>query len=495
MIRQARLWLACLAGAAVLLGGCAKAPLASVPRAERAAIAARLSADIETLASDEFGGRQPGTPGGRLSVDYLTQRFGEVGLQSGTNDPGNPWRAPVRLTRFRADQSKIELVVEGRTVTLDPLEGIAVTTRKRELIAEGELVFVGYEAQMPIESVMGKVVLMLADESLNPERRILFEAKRASAVIVVPDVENAIEGAFVLRVRQEAGRERVALTGEIDEAFAVVASTQAMARAFGKARWDALRGAAREADFTPIALDAFVNIEATSERRDFTSYNVLGRLPGTKPDAQAVLLMAHWDHLGECAPLSAQDRICNGAVDNASGIASVLELTRRLVKTGPYERDIYVLATSAEELGLLGAKAFAANPPIPLDSLVAAFNFDSVAIAPAGSPIGFIGEGRTPLDPLVLQTVLETGRDLGNRDFAERFIERQDAWVLLQKGVPAIKLSSSFASPITSQPYFENHYHKPSDESDMIELGGAIDDLLLHEVLVQRLAIWAGTRP
>ncbi|MEL6237331.1 MAG: M28 family peptidase, partial [Pseudomonadota bacterium] len=404
-------------------------------------------------------------------------------------------RAPVRLTRFRADQSKIELVVVGRTVTLDPLEGIAVTTRKRELIAEGELVFVGYEAQMPIESVMGKVVLMLADESLNPERRILFEAKRASAVIVVPDVENAIEGAFVLRVRQEAGRERVALTGEIDEAFAVVASTQAMARTFGKARWDALRGAAREADFTPIALDALVNIEATSERRDFTSYNVLGRLPGTKPDAQAVLLMAHWDHLGECAPLSAQDRICNGAVDNASGIASVLELTRRLVKTGPYERDIYVLATSAEELGLLGAKAFAANPPIPLDSLVAAFNFDSVAIAPAGSPIGFIGEGRTPLDPLVLQTVLETGRDLGNRDFAERFIERQDAWVLLQKGVPAIKLSSSFASPITSQPYFENHYHKPSDESDMIELGGAIDDLLLHEVLVQRLAIWAGTRP
>ncbi|MEO0872193.1 MAG: M20/M25/M40 family metallo-hydrolase, partial [Pseudomonadota bacterium] len=146
---------------------------------------------------------------------------------------------------------------------------------------------------------------------------------------------------------------------------------------------------------------------------------MIGRLAGTKPDAKsdtgAVLLMAHWDHLGLCGPEGAEDRICNGAIDNASGIAVMLELARRLAEAGPYENDIYVLATSAEESGLLGAQAFAANPPLPLESIIAAFNFDSVALAKAGAPVGFIGEGRTSLDPLVLQVMAEAERDLGNR--------------------------------------------------------------------------------
>ncbi|MEM6856420.1 MAG: M28 family peptidase [Pseudomonadota bacterium] len=500
MIRNARLWLACLVGAAALLGGCAKAPLASAPRAERAAIAERLTADIQTLASDGFAGRQPGTPGGQLTVDYLTRRFAQVGLTSGTNDPGNPWRAPVALTRYQADRGKVEFVVEGRQVELSPLEAIAVTTRKRELIADAEMVFVGYGSPaIATGDVMGKVVIMLSDDSLNPERRILLETKQASAVIVVPDVESALEGGFVFRVRQATSRERVSLTGEIDEAFAVVADRKAMARAFGIARWDALVEAAKADDFAPVAIDAIANIEARSNRRDFTSYNVIGRIAGSKPegnpDTGAVLLMAHWDHLGMCRPEGVQDRICNGAIDNASGIALMLELTRRLAAAGPFENDIYVLATSAEESGLLGAQAFAANPPLPLENIIAAFNFDSVALAKSGAPVGFIGEGRTSLDPLVLQVMAEAERDLGNRELAQGFIERLDSWVLLQKGVPAVMLSSAFGSEITLGPFLEREYHSPQDEAAGIELGGAIDDLLLHEELVKRLAIPAQPSP
>ena len=223
-------------------------------------------------------------------------------------------------------------------------------------------------------------------------------------------------------------------------------------------------------------------------RRAFTSYNVLGLLPGQVRGSGAVLLLAHWDHLGECGPEGAEDRICNGAVDNASGVALMLELARRLADAGPFERDIYVLATSAEESGLLGAHAFVASPPIPLDTIIAAFNFDSVALAPAGSPVGFVGEGRTQLDAVVLQQLLKEGRDLGNRDYAERYVQRQDAWALLQKGVPAVMLSSAFASEITAGPFFGGAYHSPDDEVGAIELGGAIDDLLLHEALVKRLA-------
>ncbi|MEM6585468.1 MAG: peptidase M28, partial [Pseudomonadota bacterium] len=125
----------------------------------------------------------------------------------------------------------------------------------------------------------------------------------------------------------------------------------------------------------------------------------------------------------------------------------------------------------------------------PLDSVIAAFNFDTVALAPAGAPVGFVGEGRTPLDTIVLEEMLAEGRDLGDRAYAERFVQRQDAWALLQKGVPAVLLSSAFASQITSGPFFGGAYHSPDDEVGAIELGGAIDDLLLHEALVKRLAI------
>ena len=466
------------------LGACAKAPLSGLGPLERDAIAARMMVDIETLASDEFAGRKPGTPGGLQTVEYLTQRFAEVGLTSGTNDPGNPWRAPVSLTSVRAGESAIEIVVAGEAITLTREEGVAVTTRQQELIADGEMVFVGYGApDLPAERVMGKVVVMLADQSLNPERRVLLESKQANAVIVVTDTPAAVAG-----IREESGRESLDLTGEIDEVFAAVATQRAMARVFGEARWNAWVAAAEREDFAPIDLDATANIEAKAERRDFTSFNVVGRLAGTNPDAEAVLLIAHWDHLGICRPEGAPDRICNGARDNASGVALMLELARRLADAGPFERDIYVLATTAEEAGLLGAKAFAANPPLPLQSLVAACNFDTVALAPAGSPLGFVGEGRTTLDRLVFEELLVAGRSLGDRDYADSFVQRQDAWALLQKGVPAVMLSSAFASQITAGPFFSGAYHNPQDEVAGIDLGGAIDDLLLHEKLVQRRA-------
>ncbi|MEM1196960.1 MAG: M20/M25/M40 family metallo-hydrolase [Pseudomonadota bacterium] len=481
------LLLAALASALLptLLAACAKPPLASAPTAERQSIAARLTQDIATLASDEFAGRKPGTPGGQRTVDYLTKRFAEVGLTSGTNDPGNPWRAPVALTSVRFDSGRIEIMVEDRTIALTDDEALAGTTRQRELIAESEMVFVGYEAEsVPIESVRGKVAVMLADRSLNPERRILLESKQASAVLIITDDADIVRG-----IRADSSQDRIALTGEFEEVFFAIATHAAMARALGEERWSDLVAAANRGAFAPVALNATANIEASSVRRDFTSFNVVGRLEGTRPDTKAVLLMAHWDHLGLCAPAGVADRICNGANDNASGVAVMLELAQRLADSGPFERDIYVVATTAEESGLLGAQAFVANPPLPLTSVVAAFNFDTVALAESGAPVGFVGEGRTPLDPIILETLLAAERALGSREYAESFLRRQDAWVLLQKGVPAVMLSSARGSEITAGPYFESDYHSPSDDMDTIRLGGAIDDLLLHEALVKRLAI------
>ena len=252
--------------------------------------------------------------------------------------------------------------------------------------------------------------------------------------------------------------------------------------------WEDLLKQAEEDNFVPQPLDVTASLEATSTRREFTSYNVIGMLRGQVPQSGAVLLLAHWDHFGECGEEADEDRICNGAVDNASGIAVMLELARRLAGNGPHDRDIYVLATSAEEAGLLGARAFVAEPALPLESIVAAFNFDTVAVAPAGSPVGFVGEGRTPLDNLVLEIMAQGERELGNREYAESFVRRQDGWALLEEGVPAVMLSTAFSSEIVLGPYLSSDYHRATDEVDKVELGGAIDDLLLHEELVRRMA-------
>jgi len=166
----------------------------------------------------------------------------------------------------------------------------------------------------------------------------------------------------------------------------------------------------------------------------------------------------------------------------------MLELARLLAASGPHDRDIYVLATSAEEAGLLGARAFVANPPMPLDTIVAAFNFDSVAIAPAGGKVGFVGEGQTPLDAIVTQVVSESEREFGDKGYANSFLKRQDGWVLLERGVPSVMITSAFASEIVLGPYLASNYHSPSDEVDAVELGGAIEDLLLHAELVRRIA-------
>ena len=486
-VKQAGVQIIAALGLVALLGACAS-PLARVPRAERNAISARMMSDITVLASDEFGGRQPGTPGEVRTLEYLTKRFADVGLVSGTNDPASPWRAPVSLARTHLEQSTVALLQDDMIVELRNDQAIAITRSRQSLLEDADMVFVGNGGDsVPDAAIAGSVAVMLADESLNPARRKALERKGAAAVIVVPRSDESY-----VRIRQRLAGKALSLVDEEDASLGVAISNAAMEETLGVERWRGLKASAQSDAFTPVRLKWTVSIAANANRLEFVSHNLVGKLPGTRPEAGAVLLLAHWDHLGECGPDSlddgSADRLCNGAVDNASGVALMLELARRLSANGPHERDIYVLATSAEEAGLLGARAFVANPPVPLESIVAAFNFDTSAVAPAGSSVGFVGEGRTALDPVIFEVMEGARRDLGNRNFAETFVKRQDGWALLEAGVPTVFLSSAFASKITLGPYLEAHYHGPSDEADTIELGGAIDDLLLHEELVMRFA-------
>ncbi|MEQ5786494.1 M28 family peptidase [Erythrobacter sp. NFXS35] len=475
--------------ASLLLAACARAPIASIPVSERAGIEERLRADIAKLASDEFAGRKPGTVGEEKTLAYLEQRFAETGLLSGTGDPGSYWRAPVDLVSARPLTSKLQLA-RGRTALMVPEEdGVAFTRRRRALAAGGPatgvpVVFVGTgEGPVSPDTVAGAVVVLLGAEGPNPSRRAEPFRDRATAVLtVLPDAS------AIARLRAANDVERVELASEEVDTLGAYVTDAALAKVLGAANWQRLKARSREADFTPIEIQLAISIDAAADRREFTSHNLVGVIPGTVPGAGAVLVLAHWDHLGECGPPEAADRICNGAVDNASGLAVMLELARRLKSGPPLERDVYFLATTSEEAGLLGTRAFVRNPPVPLDDIVAAFNLDMLALAPAGAPVGFVGEGRTALDPLILAEIARSGRSTGDKALAESFVPRQDGWVLLEQGVPAVLLSSAFGSRAVLGPFLANDYHDPSDHPEGIALGGAIDDLLLHEALVRVLA-------
>ncbi len=247
--------------------------------------------------------------------------------------------------------------------------------------------------------------------------------------------------------------------------------------------------AATQPGFRPVPLAARATLEATTEVRPFTTNNVVGRLPGTGRTGESLLLLGHWDHIGICRPPGATDRICNGAVDNASGIAVLLEVAGRLAKGKRPERDILILATTAEESGLLGAHYFAERPTVPLRSIVAALNVDTVAIHRAGEPVAVIGRGVAPLDRAIAETAAGLGRRVDDDKEADAFVTRQDGWALARAGVPAVMVGGSFSNMAPLSAFLEGPYHKPEDDLGRpLILEGAAEDAGFLVPLGQRLA-------
>lgn len=220
----------------------------------------------------------------------------------------------------------------------------------------------------------------------------------------------------------------------------------------------------------------------------FTTHNVVGRVPGRSSDGRVVVVMAHYDHLGICEPEGAPDRICNGAVDNASGTAALIAVAERVAQL-QLDRDVWFVATSGEEWGLLGAKAFADKPPVPLASIIAGFNLDTIAIAGHGAPVAIVAPKGSALEPLVRAAAEALGRAWDGDDEAAPFLKRQDGWALAERGVPMIMAGGSFSDLKLLQAFLGRDYHAPSDElRPETELGGAVDDANLHIELVRRAA-------
>ncbi len=487
------------------------------------ALEAQLLATMKVLASDDFMGREPGTEGEARTLRWLGQTWFDIGLVSGTNDPAHPWFAPVTLVARAPATSTAQILYRGRWEALGPVDALMLTSGRRSLVRGAPLYFVGRDAHgiPPRAELAGRVAVLLdrlpedasvgragantdaavqiganpsshtnPQNSANPQssdRQNALLTGGASAVLTVLDGTRNLASVAARRKRLGYALASEALGGDL-EGF-VTAEAMDRLLAPGRSSLAALESEADRPGFAPHLLELTANLEATTSETTIHTHNLIGKLPGRHPATGAVLLLAHWDHFGICAQPPAEHLICNGAIDNASGVAALTEIARRLAKGGRMDRDVYFLSTTAEELGLLGAEAFAENPPLPLNSIVAAFNLDSVAIAPAGTAVGIVGKGMTGLEKGILQVARAQQRRVSDSTAPNAYIGRQDGWVLLHHDVPTVMITSAYGEIARLEHFFDTDYHRPSDVvKPGIELGGAAQDVALHVALVHWFA-------
>jgi hypothetical protein len=502
-LRHALPWLA------VLLA--VPAVQASTPRHDPG-IEQQLLASITTLASDDFAGREPGTEGEKKTLRWLARQWFDIGLVSGTNDPAHPWFAPVTLVGREPVGSHADFARHGRPVIVPPEEVRVMTFGRRGMISRAPFYFVGRMGGdvPPRTELAGRIAVLLDKPPLRMGGEVQPLALRqnalleggAAAVLTVLDGNRTLPSISERRRHQGFALADDAPEGDI-EAYITL---DGMAKLLGGADGvEALVNEAGRPDFAPHLLDISASLEATTRQTTIRTHNVIGRLPGRDPGAGAVLLLAHWDHFGICGASArtgvkdapgAEHLICNGAVDNASGLAALTEIARRLRQGPPMDRDVYLLATTAEEMGLLGAEAFAESPPLPLTQIVAAFNLDSLAIAPAGGPLGVVGAGMTRLDAGIAAVAREQHRKLVSPEWPGTFLKRQDGWALIRHDIPAVMVTSAYGDRARFEHYLATDYHRSSDMvKPGLELGGAAEDVAFHVALVHYFADprqWSG---
>lgn len=459
------------------------APLHAAPRREKV-LETELLEHVKVLASDDFAGRQPGTEGEAKTLRYIGREFFDIGLVSGTNDPGNAWFAPVTLIGREPATGVARFARRGRPILLPPGPVMVFTSGKRALVRDAPVLFVGRTDGKSLSrmDLAGRVALLLDDEEGTGTRQDALIDAGAAAVMTVLDANRTLESVAARRQRSGYALASDALGGDL-EAFI---TREALGRLLaGSGQTVAgLEEAAGNANFAPRLLDLTASLEATTRETTIRTHNAIGKLPGRRPGAGAVLFLAHWDHFGQCAQAPAEHLICNGAIDNASGVAALIETARRLSRAPQMDRDIYFLATTAEELGLLGATAFAENPPLPLKQIVAAFNIDSIALAPAGTALGMVGMGKTGLDKAIAEVAKREKRAFSASDAGNAYLKRQDGWALMQHDIPAVMVTSAYGDIARIEKFFDGDYHRPGDRvKPGLELGGAAQDVTFYVAL------------
>ncbi len=458
---------------------------------------AELSAHVNVLADDRFEGRKPGTAGEQLTTDYIVRELTARGVEPAAG--AGSWLQPVALVE-RGQATHRIAVTRGSGAIALPAESLVLTSRDAAVSITGApIIFAGHGAVMPDRGID-----QLAGADFNGAvALILYEG---------PDVEGFPSFQQRIQTLKAAGaRAVIGIVGpDLPWAqvrrFATGGSVQIeepdMPDVFGAISWEGatvlIRGAGQDIErllneqpgssFRSVVLPLRATIEVTTELRRFTSNNVVGRIRGSGQSGESIVLLGHWDHLGICRPEGEADRICNGAVDNASGIATLIEAAGRLKAGERPVRDILILATTAEEMGLLGAEAFGRNPTVPRGSIIAGFNADTMAVAPAGTPVAVIG-GTREMHTLIGRIAIGLGRRLDIDREADIMVRRQDGWALTRNGIPTVMAVGNASDMNLLRTFLAGPYHKPDDDlSRPIEYGGAVEDANLLVALARAFA-------
>jgi Zn-dependent M28 family amino/carboxypeptidase len=491
-----------------------------------------LLAHIKVLASDEFEGRAPGTKGEELSVKYITDEFKQIGLKPG--NPDGTYTQEVPLAGIKSEP-RMSFTVGDKPIDLKYPDDFVASSARLEpeiKIDNSDVVFVGYGIVAPEYGwddykdvdVSGKTILMLINDPPIPDPKDssklndkMFKGKAmtyygrwtykyeiaakkgAAAAVIIHETEPAAYPYSV--VKTSWAKENYEIDAPDKNIKAVKARSWITLDAAKKLLadcgqdFDALKKAAITKDFRPVALNAKANIDIKQQVRSFKSHNVIGKLDGSDPKLQGeyVIYTAHWDHLGRDLELQG-DQIFNGAIDNASGVAAVIQLAAAFTKVNPPpKRSVLFMATTAEEAGLLGAKFYAEHPLYPLEKTLADINIDTVNPWGKTRDIEDLSDNNSTLDDLLAASAKRNGRLMAPNSQPEKgSFYRADHFEFSKRGVPA--LYTGGGKNLVSKPadlgrqkkddYTAHHYHQVSDEvNPEWDLSGAVQDLqLLFEV-------------
>ncbi|MDH5821826.1 M28 family metallopeptidase [Luteimonas sp. RD2P54] len=490
-----------------------------------------LARHLRVLASDEFEGRAPDTPGEEKTVAYLAAQFAELGLEPAGD--GGGWTQAVTLERSEiAGPVAAAFRVAGTTRKLANGEEIALETLHPAGAVDMKdvpLVFAGYGIAAPELGwddyagldVAGKIVVVLINDpdfETAPGRfggramtwygrwayKYLEAARRGAAgVLIVHETEPAAYPWATVRngraapqfdiVRVDADRHHLRVRGWIQRAVAE--------RLFADAGLDfeQARRAAQQPGFRAHALgDAAFSAKFDVARSRITSRNVLGLLPGSERPDETVIVSGHWDSFGVGQPDASGDAIINGAVDNATAIASMLEIARVLKAGPPPARSVLFAALTAEESGLLGATHYAANPVRPLETTAAAINMEMWSPDGPTRDISSWGVGKVSLERDLERAAVAGGRTYSpDPDLEAGFFYRADHFAFAQAGVPAITIGPGMdqieggveGGKAARAEYFAQRYHQPGDEfGDGWDMRGPVADTEVVLRLVREIA-------
>jgi Zn-dependent M28 family amino/carboxypeptidase len=502
-----------------ILAGCATTSITSddVAKGYNSIQADEIAKHVKVLASDEFGGRAPSSEGEKLTLDYLTKEFTALGFEPGN---GDSFFQEVPLVSLEADSDMV-LNIGGKDYQYkkDMVMGSSRISAQ-EGIENSELVFVGYGVNAPEYNwndyegldVKGKTVVMLVnDPGFATKDPDLFtgdamtyygrwtykyeEASRqgAAGAIIIHEtapasypwsvVENSWSGEQFGFVKDNNNMDRVAVEGWVTVDVAKELFTKA-GLDFDTAKAEAAKGA-YHVDMGDLA--ATVNVKNTIKKS--VSYNFIATLPGSKTPDEHIIYSAHWDHLGTDKNRKG-DQIYNGAHDNATGTAGMIEVAEAFTKLGKRpDRSMTFLAVTAEEQGLLGSKYYAANPVIPANKTVANINMDSLNLLGKVKDISVVGIGKSQMDELLATAAKEQGRTVsGDPKPSSGGYYRSDHFAFANMGVPAMYAgggSEAFDEETANYRkrmslVLRGCYHQPCDRyRDEWDLSGAVQDLQL----------------